>query len=170
MKLQNMGITGFTLHDRETGSEMDAEWLAEDEQYKRLMIDDIEGFAFGAEGQLYLLDECGVWEDVDADKYDVHWEFAKRILVLTFDENAKQAVLAMPKMDQELAGRILAFFIRYYAKNMIDNGASLIDVIRMISTAANYGLNETYKDLLDEEQNNEKRNKNTSNSQSTNNE
>lgn len=75
MKLRDIGITGFTLHDRETGCEMDAEWLPGEEQYKRLMIDDIEGFAFGAKGQLYLLDECGAWEDVDADKYDVRWEF-----------------------------------------------------------------------------------------------
>lgn len=154
MKLQKIGVTGFTIHDRETGKEMNAEWLAEDEQYKRLMIDDIEGFAFGAEGQLYLLDECGAWEDVDADKYEVHWKITERCLVLTFDENAEYAVLAMPKMDQELAGRILAFFIRYFAQSMVDNGVRFIDVFRMISTAANYGIKEILDDK--EKRNNER--------------
>ena len=62
----------FTIIDKRTGEEVDIDTLVDELDLKtELMINDIEGFAIGERGEIYLLDECGNFVFVDPDNYEV---------------------------------------------------------------------------------------------------
>jgi len=61
----------FTVIDKKTGHAPDYEKLGI--EYK-LCYCDMEGFAIGEDGELYLLDECGKWEWPDQDRFEVIWD------------------------------------------------------------------------------------------------
>ena len=62
----------FTIIDKRTGEEADIDNLIEELDLKaKLMVNDIEGFAIGECGEIYLLDECGNFIFVEPDNYYV---------------------------------------------------------------------------------------------------
>lgn len=62
----------FTIIDKRTGEEVDIDNLIEElDLNTNLMVNDIEGFAIGENGEIYLLDECGNFVFVEPDNYDV---------------------------------------------------------------------------------------------------
>ena len=67
--------TDFTVIDKTTGQEADLEQLALKEPWaKGLCYCDMEGFAIGQDGDLYLLDECGKWVYPPQDRFEIRWE------------------------------------------------------------------------------------------------
>lgn len=62
----------FTIIDKRTGEEVDIDNLIEELDIKtKIMVNDIEGFAIGEYGEIYLLDECGNFIFVEPDNYDI---------------------------------------------------------------------------------------------------
>lgn len=64
----------FTVLDIETGTEPDLEKIAFGEPWaKDLIYCDMEGFVLGADGELYLLDECGNYKPCPSGRFRVVW-------------------------------------------------------------------------------------------------
>ena len=64
----------FTVRDPSTGREPDLETIAQLETWADgLAYCDMEGFAVGADGSLYLLDECGSYRCCPAGRFEVVW-------------------------------------------------------------------------------------------------
>ena len=67
--------TGFTVIDKNTCQEADLEQIALKAPWaKGLCYCDMEGFAIGQDGDMYLLDECGRWTYPPQDRFEVRWE------------------------------------------------------------------------------------------------
>lgn len=65
----------FKVIDTKTGEEADTYEIALHEEWaKSLMYCDMEGFAIGEDGTLYLLDECGKWEYPEQERFKVVWD------------------------------------------------------------------------------------------------
>ena len=65
----------FQVIDLKTGKEADTEDIALNEDWAQgLMYCDMEGFTIGEDGDLYLLDECGRWNQCPEGRFKVVWE------------------------------------------------------------------------------------------------
>lgn len=65
----------FTVRDKKTGKYPDLSKIAREEKWaNRLIYCDMEGFAIGEDGNLYLLDECGNYESVPGGRFDIKRE------------------------------------------------------------------------------------------------
>ena len=65
----------FTVRDKKTGKYPDLSEIARKEDWaKGLIYCDMEGFAIGENGSLYLLDECGNYESVPGGLFDIKRE------------------------------------------------------------------------------------------------
>ena len=65
----------FKVIDKMTGKEADPEEIALNEAWADgLIYCDMEGFAVGEDGRLYLLDECGRFEYAPSDRFEVVWD------------------------------------------------------------------------------------------------
>lgn len=65
----------FYVIDNKTGKEADCEEIALTEEWaKELIYCDMEGFALGDDGTLFLLDECGSFEYCPNDRFTVVFE------------------------------------------------------------------------------------------------
>lgn len=66
----------FKVIDTEAeGGTPDLEQIALKEEWaKGLIWCDMEGFAIGEDGALYLLDECGHWAGCPPGRFEVVWE------------------------------------------------------------------------------------------------
>ena len=64
----------FHVIDLNTGKEADTEDIALNEEWaKALMYCDMEQFTLGEDGTLYLLDECGHWEECPEGRFKIVW-------------------------------------------------------------------------------------------------
>ena len=69
----------FLVIDTKTGQEPDLQQLALYEPWaKGLMYCDMEGFAVGYDGSLYLLDECGVYRSCPEGRFTLTWVDGKK--------------------------------------------------------------------------------------------
>lgn len=60
--------------DRKTGQQASLEQLSmEGWVQEKLVWPDLEGFAIGEDGAIYLLDECGNWELCDPTRFYIRW-------------------------------------------------------------------------------------------------
>ena len=60
--------------DRKTGKLANVEELAGESWVReKLVWPDLEGFAIGEDGCIYLLDECGNWEYCDPTRFYIRW-------------------------------------------------------------------------------------------------
>lgn len=68
----------FKVFDTRTGKISDEEYLeylaGHEEWAFKLCMFDMEQFAIGENGTLYLLDECGRWEYAPEDRFEIRWE------------------------------------------------------------------------------------------------
>ena len=65
----------FHVIDKQTGKEADPYEIALHEDWaKELCYCDMEGFAIGEDGTLYLIDECGRHEYADKERFEVVWD------------------------------------------------------------------------------------------------
>ena len=65
----------FKVIDKKTGKEADPYEIALHEEWAHnLMYCDMEGFFVGEEGDLILADECGNYEFVSKDRFEVVFE------------------------------------------------------------------------------------------------
>ena len=66
----------FHVIDKVTGKEPDIEKIVKEEGlWEDLMSFDIEDFFISSDGKtLILADECGNWDYVDTDRFQVVWE------------------------------------------------------------------------------------------------
>lgn len=65
----------FKVIDKMTGKEADPEEIALNEAWADgLIYCDMEGFAVGEYGRLFLLDECGRHEYAPSDRFEVVWD------------------------------------------------------------------------------------------------
>lgn len=68
----------FFVIDKTTGQEPDMEQIALHEQWANgLIYCDMEGFAVGENGSLYLLDECGAYRCCPEDRFEIVWVNSK---------------------------------------------------------------------------------------------
>ena len=64
----------FFVIDKQTGQEPDMEEIALREKWADgLIYCDMEGFAVGGDGSLYLLDECGAYRACPQDRFEIVW-------------------------------------------------------------------------------------------------
>jgi hypothetical protein len=64
----------FFVIDKTTGQAPDMEEIALREKWADgLIYCDMEGFAVGGDGSLYLLDECGAYRSCPEDRFEIVW-------------------------------------------------------------------------------------------------
>ena len=82
VRLHNRRIRGslmrdtrqFFVIDKRTRQEPDLERIAIQELWAQgLAYCDIQGFALGADGSLYLLDDCGQYKPCPPDRFELVW-------------------------------------------------------------------------------------------------
>lgn len=70
----------FVVIDLQTGREADEEVIALREDWTEgLIYCDMEGFAIGADGTLYLLDECGKQVECPHGRFEIIWSDGRRM-------------------------------------------------------------------------------------------
>ena len=68
-------LSTFHVIDRKTGKEADCYDIALHEEWaKGLCYCDMEGFAIGGDGTLWLMDECGKMAYADGERFEVVWD------------------------------------------------------------------------------------------------
>ena len=68
-------LSTFHVVDRKTGKEADCYEIALYEEWaKGLCYCDMEGFAIGEDGTLWLMDECGKMVYADGERFEVIWD------------------------------------------------------------------------------------------------
>lgn len=70
-KIPSAQPKSFTVIDKTTGEAPDYEKLGME---YHLCYCDMEGFAIGEDGTLYLLDECGRWEYPPQERFEAVWD------------------------------------------------------------------------------------------------
>ena len=64
----------WIIYDRANGCEADLDALAAEPWVRgHLVWTDLEGFAIGTDGAIYLLDECGGWVACDCQRFEIRW-------------------------------------------------------------------------------------------------
>lgn len=67
-------VRQFFVIDKTTGQAPDIEEIVLREEWARgLVYCDLEGFAIGEDGSLYLLDECGAYRSCPQDRFQLVW-------------------------------------------------------------------------------------------------